>query len=415
MRALQGHGRSRRRRPARASRQVAKSELGMTLVELMVAISILAIVMSGLALSIGVDYKAVALARARQVAESVANQRLEELRDVDYDSMALSSQPVHSTDSSNPDYYVSSNGVNYDVTGTGQNEVLIVDTAGPGPVVHVESPVTVGTTVVDIYQYVTWVDDPGIAGTQNLKRLSVIVQYHSVPTVGSSKLLRESVILTNGKVSLGASATTTTSSSTTTSTTSSTTTTTTPTTCGSFSIAGSSGASGGYTASTTVTITMAFPTCGGTIIANYSNDGGTTWGPDVTYNGASPTVAWTLTSGSGSKTISGRARSGSSGTPWSLSSQSIILDTTLSTTPGSFTRTASCSGSTRNVALSWSASTDTYLVGYHVYRSTDGVTWVLLGNTSALTYSNSNSKSLTSVRYYVTAYDSAGNASSAST
>ena len=78
----------------------------MTLVELMVAISILAIVMSGLALSIGIDYKAVALARARQVAESIANQRLEELRDVDYDTMALSSQPVHSTDPANPDYYV---------------------------------------------------------------------------------------------------------------------------------------------------------------------------------------------------------------------------------------------------------------------------------------------------------------------
>ncbi len=92
----------------------------MTLVELMVAISILAIVMSGLALSIGVDYKAVALARARQVAESVANQRLEELRDVDYDTMALSSQPTHSTDPTNPDYYVSTNGVNYDVTGTGR-------------------------------------------------------------------------------------------------------------------------------------------------------------------------------------------------------------------------------------------------------------------------------------------------------
>src|SRR3954454_18944647 len=159
MRALQGHGRSRRRRPARASRQVAKSELGMTLVELMVAISILAIVMSGLALSIGVDYKAVALARARQVAESVANQALEELRDVDYDSMALATQPVHSTDPTNPDYFVSTNGLNYDVTGTGQNEALIVDTTTPGPVKHYDTPPPIGTTAVDVYQYVTWVDD----------------------------------------------------------------------------------------------------------------------------------------------------------------------------------------------------------------------------------------------------------------
>src|SRR4051812_5299838 len=173
MRALQGHGRSRRRRPARASRQVAKSELGMTLVELMVAISILAIVMSGLALSIGVDYKAVALARARQVAEAAANKRLEELRDVDYATMALSEtdRPTHSVVSTNPDYYVTpntGNGTTYDVTGAGLNEALIIADPGEPGIAHIETPVTIGTTVLDVYQYVTWVDDPGIAGNQNL-------------------------------------------------------------------------------------------------------------------------------------------------------------------------------------------------------------------------------------------------------
>ncbi len=384
----------------------------MTLVELMVAISIIAIIMSGLALSIGVDYKAVALSRARQVAESVANKRIEELRDVDYSSMSLATQPVHSTDPTSPDYYVSTNGVNYDVTGTGQNEVLKVDTTNGG-VQHLESPVTIGTTVVDVYEYVTWVDDPSIAGTQNLKRLSVVVQYHTIPTLGGSKMFRESQVFSPGTVSLGASATTTTSSSTTTTTSATTTTTTTSSGgCGSFSVAGSSGASGGYTASTTVTITMALTGCG-SAIANFSNDGGTTWGADVTYS-ASPTVAWTLTSGNGTKTISGRERNGSSGTIFSMTSQSLILDTTVPTTPGSFAKSASCSGSTRNVTLSWSAATDTYLVGYHVYRSTDGVTWVLLGSTASQSYADSTSKSLTSVRYYVTAYDSAGNNSSAS-
>src|SRR4051794_37697015 len=156
----------------------------MTLVELMVAISILAIVMSGLALSIGIDYKAVALARSRQVAESVANQRLEELRDVDYTTMALLVPPSlsQSGDATNPDSYLNSTATTYDVTGTAQYEALI--TSPTGPVDHIESPVTVGTTVVDVYQYVTWVDDPGIAGAQNLKRLTVVVQFHSVPTVG---------------------------------------------------------------------------------------------------------------------------------------------------------------------------------------------------------------------------------------
>ncbi|MGZ6887453.1 MAG: prepilin-type N-terminal cleavage/methylation domain-containing protein [Acidimicrobiia bacterium] len=402
----------RRRGSRRARKLVSRAQHGMTLVEVMVAMSVIAVIMSGLALSIGVDYKAVALARSRQVAESAANKRLEELRDVDYASLALDTQPVHSTDPTNPDYYVSTNGATYDVTGSGQNETLIVDTDG-GPVRHIESPVTVGTTVVDVYQYVTWVDDPGIPGTQNLKRITVVVQYHNVPTIGQSKFLRESVILTPGNVTLPASAVTTTSTTSTSSTSSTTSTTAASGACGSFSVAGSSGATVGYTASTTVTITLALTGCGSSLLANFSNDGGATWGSDFSYSSTATTLAWTLTSGDGTKTISARVRSGSAGTPWNLASKSIILDTTKPSTPASFSRTLSCSGSTRTVVLQWTAASDTYLVGYHVYISTDGTTWSLLASTSGLTATTTNSKTLTSVRYYVKAYDSAGNESNA--
>ena len=398
--------------PHRWSTRVRGSE-GMTLIEVMVAVAVLTLVMSGIALSIGVNFKAVQLARARQVAEAAANKRLEELRDVDYASMALDSQPVHSTNPDDPDHFVSTDGATYDVNGKGLDEALIVD-AGTGPVQHLETPVTVGTTVVDIFQYVTWVDDPGIPGTQNLKRLSVVVQYHTVPITGGSRILRESVTLTPGTVSLGASATTTTSTTSTTAP-SGTTTTTAGSGCGSFSVAGSTGASVGYSASTTVTITMSMAPCSDpNMYLNFSNDGGATWGPDVTYSTTSTTVAWTLTSGEGTKTIAGRARYWSGGSPWSLASQSIILDTTIPTTPGSLSRTATCHGSTRTVTLSWTAASDLYLVGYHVYRSTDGVTWSLVGSTSSLSYSNDHSKSLTSTRFYVTAYDAAGNNSNAS-
>jgi PKD repeat protein len=389
---------------------------------------------------------------------------------------------VHSTDSSNPDYFVSTNGANYDVTGTGQNEALIVDTAGPGPVDHIESPVTVGTTVVDVYQYVTWVDDPGIAGSQNLKRLTVVVQYHSVPTIGQARMLRESVVLTPGSVTLSSSGASSIPASfsyaqasspaytinftdtstgsptswqwdfngdgtvdstlqnpsytfagagsypvtltvtkgalsgsvanTVTVTTTATTTTTTASTCGSFTVAGGSGATVGFTASTTVTITMSLTGCGSTIYANFSNDGGTTWGSDFAYSATATTLAWTLDSANGTKTITGRARSGAAGTPWSLASRSIILDTIPPTTPASFSRTVSCSGSTRTVVLSWSAASDTYLAGYHVYASSDGTTYSLLSSVSGLSKSTTNSKN--SVVYYkVKAYDSAGNESSA--
>lgn len=384
----------------------------MTLVELMVAISIVAIIMTGLALSISVNYKAVALARNRQVAESVANERLEELRDIDYASLALSSQPTHSTDPENPDYFVSASGTTYDIDGQGNDETLIVN-AGSGPVQHIETPVTVGNTVVDVYQYVTWVDDSSIPGTQNLKRISVVVSYHNVPQIGLSRILRESVILTPGNVTLSPSSVTTTSTSTSTTSTSTTTTTTTAAACGSFSITGSSGASTGYTASTTVTITLSASTCGGGLIANFSNDGGTTWGADVNYTTNPTTLAWTLSAGNGTKTVSGRLRSGSTGIPWNLTAQNIILDTTAPTTPATLSRTLSCAGSTRTVTLTWGASTDTYLTGYRVYVSSGGP-YSLLTSTTGLTATTTNSKTAASISYHVKAYDAAGNESSAS-
>jgi type II secretory pathway pseudopilin PulG len=380
----------------------------MTLLELVIAMTVLAIVMTGLAASIGLSLKTVQLARARQVAEAAANKRLEELRDVDYPQLALASMPTYNADPDNPDHWVS--GTSYDYTGDGDLEPLIVETDPPGPVAHIESPVTVGGTVVDVYQYVTWVDDPSIAGTENLRRVTVVVEYHQVAVPGTSHILRESMVFTPGTVTLPSSAST---STTTTTSPGATTTTTTPeSVCGSFSVSGGGGTQVGYTASTTVTVSMDFTDCGSDLYANFSNDG-TTWGPDVVHDPLDPTTAWTLTGGEGSHLISGRVRSGINGVPWLLGGASIILDTTLPTTPGTLTRTASCQGSTRTVQLGWGTSSDTNLVGYRVYRSTDGTSWQIVSSTTGTSASDSHSKTLATVRFFVRAYDKAGNESSA--
>jgi hypothetical protein len=287
---------------------------------------------------------------------------------------------------------------------------MIVETSPPGPVRHVESPVTVGSTTVDVYQYVTWVDDPGIAGTQNLKRVTVVVEYHHVALKGTSNILRESMVITPGSVTLPDSATTTTSTTTPAPTT---TTTTVPAGgCGSFSVAGGGGGDVGYTATTTLTVTMNLSSCGANLIVNFSNDG-TTWGPDLAYDSADPTTAWTIEGGEGAHAISGRARSDAAGVPWILQQQSIILDTTRPTVSGTLSRTASCQGSNRTVALTWGLSTDTYLSGYRLYRSTDGTTWHIVSSTTGTTATDIHSKGLTSVRFYVKAYDKAGNESNA--
>ena len=387
---------------------------GFSLVELIVAITVMAIIMSGLALSLSVDYAAVALARTRGVAEAAANKRLEEFRDVDYASLALLSQPVKSADTTNPDSLVSSSGVTYDVSGKNQIEDLIV-AAGTGPVPHLETNVTIGTTVLDIYKYVTWVDVSSIPGTHNLKRLSIVVRYKTLPRGSATRFLRESVVLSPGTVSVGASAVTTTTTTTTTLPPVTTTTTLPATTCGSFTVTGASPATAGFTGTTTVTLTMSLASCGASVIVNFSNNGGTTWGADFAYSSTAKTTAWTLTSGDGLKTVSARLRNGAAGAPKSLAAKTITLDTTKPTTPVSFTRTASCSGTNRTVILNWSTSFDTNLVGYRVYRSTGGATYTLLSTVATLTASNTHSKTLTSVRFYVIAYDKTGNTSNATT
>jgi prepilin-type N-terminal cleavage/methylation domain len=389
-------------------------ERGISLVELIVAITVMAIIMSGLALSLSVDYAAVALARTRGVAEAAANKRLEEFRDVDYASLALTSQPTKSADTTNPDSFVSSSGATYDVYGNNQTEDLIV-AAGTGPVAHLESNVTIGTTVIDIYKYVTWVDVSSIPGAHNLKRLSIVVRYQTMPRGGATRFLRESVVLSPGTVSVGASAVTTTTTTTTTIPPVTTTTTLPATACGSFTVTGASPATAGFTGTTTVTLTMSLGSCGTSVIVNFSNDAGATWGADFAYSSTKTTTAWTLTDGDGLKTISARLRNGAAGSPKSLASKTITLDTVIPTTPVSFTRTASCSGTNRTVVLNWSTAFDTNLVGYRVYRSTDGVTYTLLSTVATLTASNKHSKSLTSVRFYVIAYDKTGNTSNATT
>jgi hypothetical protein len=157
-----------------------------------------------------------------------------------------------------------------------------------------------------------------------------------------------------------------------------------------------------------VTLTMTFSGCG-TLTANFSNNN-VVWGADVPYDSVNPTVAWAHSSGDGNKTVYGKIRSISNN--WTLNPQSIILDTVKPTTPGTLTRTVSCSGSDRTTNLTWGSSSDTYLVGYRVYRSTDGASWNLVPPTlTGISKSDVTKKSLTSVRYYVAAYDRAGNES----
>ena len=389
---------------------------GFTLLELVAALSILAIVAVGFAATVSLGFRTVALARQRVAASEIASARLEHLRSVPFAAVALSSAPMHSTVPGNPDEFVSLDGVSYDVTGEGDTEPLIVD-AGGGAVLHLEDPVVIGNNQYEIYQYVTWFDAPTIPGTENLRRVTVVVAYKAPAVNGVSRIVRASTLFADEDVVLEAPTTTTTIPGATTTSTSTTTTTVPSTSCpgdddwpsGWFSLSGGAGAEVGYTAGTNVAVHQTFWDPCTPIVARYSNDG-TTYGADVVYDPLNQAISWSLSDGDGVKTVSGKVRDGV-GNERTLSGQSIVLDTLPPTVPGTLSRTVSCSGRDRTVSLSWGTASDLYLRGYRVYVSTDGTTWSQLTTASGSTAVDSHKKNLDSVRYRVVAYDKAGNES----
>jgi hypothetical protein len=289
-----------------------------------------------------------------------------------------------------------------------------------GVATHFQDPVQVGSVLMKVYAYVTWVNDPSAGGAHAYKRVTIVVAYKA-PANGLSKMVRISSFFTSDTVKFAGPTTTTTPSPTTIPTTTTTspsgTTTTTNGSCsgtaasGNIALGTPNGAVSGYTPSTNVTVNLTASGSCTPLAARFSNDG-TNWGSWVTYTGGTQQLSWTTTAGDGTKTIYGQL-SDSTGSTVSLASQSILLDTTPPTTPGTLSASISCQGSTRNVNLGWSFSNDTNFQAYRVYRSTDGAaTWQIVTTTSSLSSADAASKGISSTQYKVVGYDKAGNESS---
>jgi prepilin-type N-terminal cleavage/methylation domain-containing protein len=396
-------------------------EDGFTILELVVALSLIAIVAIGFTTTIGASFRGILIARQRQSAAQIASARLEEARYDPYAQLALPTTLVQSSDPTNPDSFVSSNGSQFDVTGTGQYEDLVYDPAGVGD--HFQDPVQVGAIFMKVFEYVTWVSDGTAGGTHAYKRVTIVVQYHTPAANGVNKMVRLSSFFTPGSVTFPApttvaTTTTTTVPSTTTTTAPSGSPTTVPGSCsgvqvnGSMAIGTPSGAVSGFSPSDNLTLNLVVNGSCNPLRARFSNDGAT-WGAWVTYTGGTQQVAWSVSSGDGLKTVYGQVGD-STGAVANMTSQSVTLDQTPPTSPGTLTYVASCQGSNRTVSLGWLASSDTNFQGYRVYRSTDGgVSWQAIATTSVQSYSDTTAKSIASTQYKVVGYDQAGNESNA--
>ena len=393
-------------------------EAGFTILELVVALSLIAAVALGFTASIGGGFRSVLIARQRQSAVQIASARLEEARYDSYTQLALPSTLTQSADPTNPDYYVSSGGSTFDVTGTGQIEPLVYSPSGVAN--HFQDPVQVGSILMQVYEYVTWVSDANAGGANAYKRVTIVVVYKTPVSTGISKMVRMSSLFTSDTVTFPTTTTvagpTTTTTAPTTTTVPATTTTTVAGGCsgaqvsGSFAIGTPAGSVAGFAPSTNITLNVTATGACTPLQARFSNDG-TTWGAWVAAGSGTQQISWSIPAGDGAKTIYGQVTD-STGATAGMASQSITLDTTPPTVPGTLTYTASCSGNDRTVNLAWGASTDTNFQGYRLYRSTDGgSTWQAVATSLGLSYSDVTVKTISSTQYRAVGYDKAGNES----
>jgi len=384
-------------------------ERGFSLVEMMAALTLIAVGFFALIGTASTGARMLAEAKQRQSASEIASRELEHLRNIPYDDVALGGTLARATDQDDPDWWLHDDGSSYDHDQNGSYETLIMG----GSIEHA-TDTSVGTTDLRIYRYVTWVDDPAVAGTQDYKRLVLIAYYRAPVATGRPREVRVSTLFTPGSITVAGSGTAPTqgvdvpvSDPGTLPGASCVGDTSGPT--GSFTIVSGTGGETGYTASETVTIQLAPVDDCTPITIKFTNDL-TVYGDSVTYSTSEPTATWRITAGDGSKNVWAQFKDGN-GTTRIVGPSAITLDQTLPTVPGTLTRTVSCSGTTRTVNLSWGTSTDTNLIGYRLYRSVDSEAWEVVSTTTSLTASNTHAKTLDSVRFRVTSYDQAGNES----
>jgi Tfp pilus assembly protein PilV len=391
-----------------------REEDGLTIVEVMVALSLLALAMVGLTASSDSGLRLVGSSKARQTATEVANATVERARSTPYEVLAMRTGETYETAPTSPDVAVTAAGTKYDA-GDGAEDLVVLDESDEA-LHHTQE--TVSGLDFEVYRYVTWVavdEEP-----EAYKRVTVVVEWSGRAAGGGPNRVTVSTFINADGVGWTATGSTTTSTPSSTSSTSSSTSSTAGGACatsdgtgpaGSITILAGTGANQGYTAVPTVTLSLTASDPCGPVSMEFSNDGSSYSGLEA----FSTSKAWTLPSGDGLKRVWVRYADahGNQSVAWA----EIRLDTARPSTPGGFTLTTPNANSVR---LTWTASSDSspgVLVGYRVYRKIGSGPFANRPpslsapcSTSPCRWDDSVDKKVT-YSFYVVAYDAAGNES----
>ncbi len=184
------------------------SEEGFTLIEMVLALTVLLVGILGMFTGFNASQRLSLVSERHATMAHIAQKEIERVEGIPYSQIGLTSTPAHSTDPTNPDYYVAAGSTLQVNRSTGATESLAVDTVN-GAVLHTQSW-SEGQLTGQIYDYVTWTTDancsPGCTGSQNYKRLTVAVTVgqglHPTPVYLSS-LIADPQAAPSGGVSNG--------------------------------------------------------------------------------------------------------------------------------------------------------------------------------------------------------------------
>jgi prepilin-type N-terminal cleavage/methylation domain-containing protein len=162
-------------------------ERGMTIIEVTVALALMAVGVLALMTTFNGSRDLVSSGERSGIAAHQGELEIEKALSLDYAKIALPTIPSHSASSTSPDFYVNGGGTyQWDQSASPQPADPLVADAANGSLVHV-SAWSDGQSRLNgsVYRYVTWIDDPQIAGTHDAKRITIAV---TVNTGGANGL-----------------------------------------------------------------------------------------------------------------------------------------------------------------------------------------------------------------------------------
>ncbi len=405
---------------ARRLQRACGEDAGFTILEVVIALGLFALVAVGLALSTNTGLDLTRTSNNRQVATQLAARWMEDARATPYDFLGMDPGEQYFTGPDSPDHELltlDSGTYLFEVGGGFGAEPLVVLPDGPGVSRHDE--VQLHGTWFELWRYVTWVPD-GTGEPPEMKRVTVIVRWAgTAPAGGPNQVVLSALVGPHGlgwaEIDPEASDPTPGNP---------TTTTTVPAPApgdcselsapsGSLTILAGTGANTGYTASSTVALSLSVQACGPATMA-FSNDG-TTWSAEEPID---TSKLWELAPGEGNRTVWVRFTDGAGRS--TTYADTVRVDKTPPTTPGSFDATVH-NGPWR-IVLTWQPSTDNdKLIGYRVYRRVANGGFQNLPPgvaapcpTAPCSFTDNDVTRARSGRlytYYVVAYDAAGNES----